>query len=50
MSNIFKEGKEFEETFRIREDELAEAKANLFGLFELLYKIDQRLKEENELQ
>jgi len=34
------------EAFGLREDEVFEARHNLFGLFSVLYKIDQRLRRE----
>lgn len=36
------------EALGIEEKDLPEAKCNLFGFFEVLYKIDQRLKLQNK--
>jgi hypothetical protein len=33
------------ETFKLRDNEVLEAKQNLLGFFNVLYKIDKRLKE-----
>lgn len=48
MDNISWADKKIIKTFSLKEDELEEAKYNLFGLFEVLYRIDQRLKKEKE--
>lgn len=36
------------EALKLRPDELPEAKYNLLGFFNVLYKIDQRLKSQKE--
>jgi len=40
--------KEFLKSLNIKQEDLFEARFNLIGFFEVLYKIDQRLKKEKE--
>jgi hypothetical protein len=42
--------KKFMADLNIKEEDLAEAKYNLFGFFEVLYGIDQRLRKEGKLK
>lgn len=40
----------FKEVFSIEKEDMKEAKENLIGFFGVLYKIDQRIKKEQELK
>lgn len=44
------EQKKFIEILDIKQDDLFEARFNLLGFFSVLYKIDQRLKKEDDLK
>ncbi len=45
MPQLSEQDKILMKSFDLKEDELAEAKYNLFGFFEVLYRIDKRLNE-----
>ncbi|MFA5124743.1 MAG: hypothetical protein WC473_02880 [Patescibacteria group bacterium] len=40
--------KKFAESFDLKEEEVAEAKNNLVGFFEVLYNINERLKNKEK--
>ncbi|MFA5248171.1 MAG: hypothetical protein WC415_02925 [Patescibacteria group bacterium] len=50
MPQISDIDKKFMADLNIKEEDLAEAKYNLIGFFEVLYGIDKRLREEKQIQ
>lgn len=50
MSELSEADKKFMKALNLREEDLAEAKYNLVGFFEVLYRIDERLRNENKIQ